>query len=125
MMPAAQIPVGATSPSGALMRRQAVWPVMFAAFVISWLGFFSIHPAELTHVGVGHYRIEVAPERFHEMWFLDALAILASNDAVALGEDAYVPNRLDYLRRPPRVRTGVAPSPPPWAHARPDSGGGA
>jgi hypothetical protein len=68
--------------------------------VACWLAFFYLHPALLTKVGVGHFRIEIAPERFREVWFLDTLAILAANDAVTIGSDPYVANRLDYLKRP-------------------------
>lgn len=82
------------------VRRRALWTALLGAFVLGWLGFFYRQPAMLTSVGVGHYRIELAPDRYHELWFLDAFAILASNDALAAGADPYAPNRLDYMQRP-------------------------
>jgi hypothetical protein len=41
-------------------------------------------------LGVNHYAA----------WFLDAFALLASNDAVTRGLDPYLPNPLDYFHRP-------------------------
>jgi hypothetical protein len=55
-----------------------------------WLGVFALRPAAFFAVGVNH----LGP------WFLDAYAILASNDAVARGLDPYVPNNLDVFHRP-------------------------
>jgi hypothetical protein len=86
--------------SGIVGRRFTGWSLLFGAFAVCWLAFFFLHPAELPKVGVGHYRIEVGPDRFHEIWFLDTFAILAANDAVSAGEDPYAPTRLDYMRRP-------------------------
>jgi hypothetical protein len=47
-------------------------------------------PALLRVLGVNHY----------PLWFLDLTAILASNDAQALGLDPYKPNPLDVFGRP-------------------------
>ncbi len=84
---------------GTSRLRFPFWSLLLGAFVACWLAFFFLYPTALNKVGVGHYRIEVAPERFHEIWFLDTFAILASNDTVTAGEDPYAPNRLDYMRR--------------------------
>lgn len=48
------------------------------------------HPEHLAWLGVNHYG----------MWFLDTHALLASNDALALGRDVYRFNPLDYFGRP-------------------------
>jgi hypothetical protein len=87
------------------------WALLFALVVCGWLTFFFLHPALLTKVGVGHFRNEVAPARFQEMWFLDTLAILAANDAVAAGANPYVANPLDYFNRPHSYG-------PAWLHLR-------
>ncbi len=71
-----------------------------AFLAVSWGGFFYLHPESFIKVGANHYRLEIAPNHFHEIWFLDLFAILASNEAVAAGQDAYTPNPLDYQRRP-------------------------
>lgn len=76
------------------------WSVLLAVFVVLWGAFFFLHPGALIKVGVPHFRMEVAPQTFRELWFLDTLAILASNDAVAAGKDPYTDNQLDYFRRP-------------------------
>lgn len=60
------------------------------AVVAAWFGGFALWPATFPYVGVNHYGV----------WFLDAFAILASNDAVTRGLDPYVPNPLDYFNRP-------------------------
>ncbi len=76
------------------------WPVLLALFAASWAAFLSLHPEHLFKIGIGHYRVEVAPQRFHEIWFLDTFAILAANDAVAAGRDPYQRNPLDFMQRP-------------------------
>jgi hypothetical protein len=81
-------------------RDSRLWPFLFALFVSGWLAVFFQHPDMLTKIGVGHYRIEVAPQRFQEVWFLDTRAILAANDAVTAGADPYARNSLDYFHRP-------------------------
>jgi hypothetical protein len=81
-------------------RKSIIWPVVFALFVACWLSFFFSHPTALNSVGVGHYRIQVGPDIFSEIWFSDTRAILASNDAVTAGADPYELNRLDYFGRP-------------------------
>lgn len=86
--------------AAAVARPGGLWSVLLALFIACWAGFFYLHPAALNSVGVGHYRIEVAPDRYHELWFLDTFAILASNDALAAGADPYAANRLDYMQRP-------------------------
>lgn len=55
-----------------------------------WLGVFALRPYVFFSVGVNHFGV----------WFLDTYAILASNDALALGLDPYVPNNLDVFHRP-------------------------
>lgn len=80
--------------------RSILFRGLFALIVVGWVLFLFTHPAVLPKIGIGHYRIEVAPGKLHEIWFLDTYAILASNDTLALGENPYLPNRLDYLRRP-------------------------
>jgi hypothetical protein len=63
---------------------------LLVAVVAVWFGGFALWPAAFPYVGVNHYGV----------WFLDAFAILASNDAVVRGLDPYVPNPLDYFNRP-------------------------
>jgi hypothetical protein len=76
------------------------WTLLLALLTASWVGYFAAHPEHLPKAGVGHYRVEVAPQSYHEVWFLDLFAILAANDAVAAGLDPYARNPLDYMRRP-------------------------
>ena len=76
------------------------WSALLALFAAGWAGFFYLHPEHLAKIGIGHYRIETAPQQFHEIWFLDTFAILAANDAVTAGRDPYASNPLDYMRRP-------------------------
>ena len=71
-----------------LSPGQLRWALV--AVVAVWFGGFALWPAAFPYVGVNHYGV----------WFLDAFAILASNDAVARGLDPYVPNPLDYFNRP-------------------------
>lgn len=92
---------GAATPDIEVPRRDPrLWAFLFALVVFGWLAAFFLHPDMLTKVGVGHYRIEFAPQRFQEVWFLDTLAILAANDAVTAGADPYARNPLDYFNRP-------------------------
>jgi hypothetical protein len=93
-------PSAATPDIGSLRRETPTWSLLFALFVFGWLAFFFLHPEILTKIGVGHYRIEVARQRFQEVWFLDTRAILAANDAVTAGADPYTRNPLDYFNRP-------------------------
>ena len=76
------------------------WCGLFAAVCAGWLVFFFVHPEELINVGIGHYRVLIAPERYHELWFMDSFAILASNDAISAGHDPYARNPLDFQERP-------------------------
>lgn len=55
-----------------------------------WFTCFAISPQLFGFVGIKHYGV----------WFIDSLAILASNDAVRLGLDPYRPNPLDLFNRP-------------------------
>lgn len=71
-----------------LLAGQLRWALV--AVTVAWFGGFALWPAAFPYVGVNHYGV----------WFLDAFAILASNDAVARGLDPYVPNPLDYFNRP-------------------------
>jgi hypothetical protein len=57
---------------------------------VLWFGSFALFPKLFFAVGVNHFGV----------WFLDTFALLASNDAVTLGRDPYVPNNLDYFHRP-------------------------
>jgi hypothetical protein len=85
--------------SGPMLKSDPVTPPPAAARSLRltlgivaalWLGVFALRPAAFFAVGVNH----LGP------WFLDAYAILASNDAVAQGLDPYVPNNLDIFHRP-------------------------
>ncbi len=51
---------------------------------------FVFYPGLFLAVGTNHYGV----------WFLDSFAILASNDALALGRDPFAINHLDYFNRP-------------------------
>lgn len=56
----------------------------------SLLALFVMHPSAFKFFGIAHYGV----------WFMDAFAILASNDAIRVGIDPYGPNPLDHLLRP-------------------------
>jgi len=58
--------------------------------VLAWYIRYALFPQTLFSVGVNHMGA----------WFLDTFAILASNDALALGRDPYLPNPLDVFQRP-------------------------
>jgi hypothetical protein len=64
------------------------WIMVLVA--VSYFGFFVFFPQLLKYVAINHF----------DIWFLDALALLTSNDAVAHGLNPYVPNPLDPLGRP-------------------------
>lgn len=64
------------------------WAMVF--LTVAYNGIFVLFPHWYQYVGVNHFNI----------WFLDALALLTSNDALALGLNPYVPNPLDPLGRP-------------------------
>ncbi len=85
---------------GSASRTASWWSGLLLAFAVGWLGLFFAYPWALAKLGVGHYRVEIEPNKFHEVWFLDTHAILASNDALAAGHDPYATNRLDYFGRP-------------------------
>lgn len=55
-----------------------------------YFGCFAFVPRKFFPLGVNHPSV----------WFLDSYAILAANDARALGHDVYAPNPLDYFSRP-------------------------
>ena len=57
---------------------------------VCYFGCFALFPKRFFPLGVNHPSV----------WFLDSYAILASNDALALGRDVYAANSLDYLGRP-------------------------
>lgn len=63
---------------------------MFLAAAVVYFGCFAFFPRKFFPLGVNHPSV----------WFLDSYAILASNDARALGHDVYAPNPLDYFSRP-------------------------
>jgi hypothetical protein len=63
---------------------------MLVALTIAWGILFALRPELFFNIGVNHLGV----------WFLDAFAILAANDAVARGLDPHLPNPLDYLHRP-------------------------
>ncbi len=64
--------------------------LLLVAVVAVGLTTFGIFPELFRFAAVAHYG----------HWFIDTFAILASNDAVALGLDPYAPNPLDYFERP-------------------------
>jgi hypothetical protein len=66
-----------------------LWGLLLAAAVF-YLGCFAFFPRQFFPLGVNHPTV----------WFMDSYAILASNDALALGRDVYSPNPLDYFGRP-------------------------
>lgn len=70
-------------------RRRWCWWGMVAV-AAGYYGCFFAWPRRFFAVGVNHLGV----------WFLDAYAILASNEALALGLDPYAPNPLDPLTRP-------------------------
>lgn len=74
----------AKSPAARILRLGLV------TIALGWLGVFALRPYAFFAVGVNHFGL----------WFLDAYAILASNDAVARGLDPYLPNNLDVFHRP-------------------------
>ena len=76
----------AVSPSPS--PRRLWW--MFVALAGIIFVSLALAPQLLRVVGVNHYGV----------WFLDLSAILASNDALALGLDPYAPNPLDVFGRP-------------------------
>jgi hypothetical protein len=55
-----------------------------------YFAIFAFYPALFWYAGINHYGV----------WFLDTFALLASNDAVTRGLNAYVANPLDYFGRP-------------------------
>ncbi len=57
---------------------------------ICYISVFVFYPNLFWLVGVNHYGV----------WFLDTYALLASNDAVTRGLNAYAANPLDYFGRP-------------------------
>jgi hypothetical protein len=67
--------------------RRLWW--LLAAFALAYFSLFVVFPSWLPLVGVNHYGV----------WFLDSYAILASNDALGIGRDAYIYNPLDPLGR--------------------------
>ena len=54
----------------------------------------------LCAIGLWPDVLETMGLSFHRQWFLDSYAILAANDAAALGADPAAPNALDVLNRP-------------------------
>ena len=60
------------------------------AVAAGYYGCFFAWPRRFFAVGVNHFGV----------WFLDTYAILASNEALALGLDPYAPNPLDPFSRP-------------------------
>jgi hypothetical protein len=66
------------------------WYPAFIVVVIGYYLAFAVYPGLFDVIGLGHSR----------GWFLDSYAILASNDALAAGRDAYSYNPLDPLGRP-------------------------
>ena len=64
--------------------------IAFSALVVLWFVGFASNPNLLRFFAVDHYG----------HWFLDSAAILAANDAVALGLDPHLPNALDVFNRP-------------------------
>ncbi len=74
-----------TAPS---FSRRLWWT--FVVIAAGYFASFAFYPGLFLIVGVNHYGV----------WFLDSFAILASNDALARGLDPYVPNALDYFKRP-------------------------
>lgn len=74
--------------AGASSLRRRWWALVILAGGIFVL--LAQRPALLRVLGVNHYNV----------WFLDLSAILASNDAQALGRDPYKPNPLDVFGRP-------------------------
>ena len=67
--------------------RRLWW--LLVAFTLCYVALFAAIPRLLPLVGVNHYGV----------WFLDSYAILASNDALGIGRDAYLYNPLDPLGR--------------------------
>ncbi len=66
------------------------WRGLLALLTLAWFGAFALKPMAFFGLGVNHFGV----------WFLDAFAILASNDAAARGLDPYAPNPLDIFHRP-------------------------
>jgi hypothetical protein len=66
------------------------WQLILVAVAVGWFSAFAAWPSLFPYVGVKHYGV----------WFLDSFALLASNDALAVGRDPYLPNTLDYFHRP-------------------------
>lgn len=80
-------PVPAVSVGGWSERKGWLWlGVIMAAF----FGSFVVYPRLFLILGLNHFGV----------WFLDAFALLASNDAVTRGLNPYAPNPLDYFNRP-------------------------
>jgi len=79
----------APTPRPTLLSPRVLWWAMVIC-VLAWLVRYALYPNVLFSVGVNHLGA----------WFLDAYAILASNDALALGRDPYLANALDVFHRP-------------------------
>jgi hypothetical protein len=76
-----------TEPSRDTARR--LW-LIFAFASAFWFTSFGLVPSLNYWLGITHY----------SQWFLDSFAILAANDALALGRDVYALNPLDPFFRP-------------------------
>jgi hypothetical protein len=66
-----------------------LWALLALA-AVCYFSAFAFYPGLFWLIGVNHYGV----------WFLDTFALLASNDAVTRGLDAYAVNPLDYFGRP-------------------------
>lgn len=85
MTPPAPVPAAADAPGAARLR----W-VGFAAGVVAVHLLFLLQPGWLAYVGLRDYGLR----------FIDTYALLAANDALALGLDVLKPNPLDPFHRP-------------------------
>lgn len=75
-------------PASAPSSPRRLWWLL-AAFVACYFAMFAFFPRLFFFFGVNSYGV----------WFLDSYAILASNDAVNIGRDAYIYNPLDPFGR--------------------------
>src|SRR4051812_5846342 len=76
------------APAADVTYRKFRW--LLLAVIVVWFGVPAIFPRMFWVLGVNHFGI----------WFLDSLAILASNDAVVRGLNPFALNPLDPFHRP-------------------------